>query len=128
MAQGWKSRQKARDKVLQADKPDIAAAAAMVLIELGWEPAGKTSTETVHTDNGGAYSLGGRNRFKLPGSPRLCTIGKRTTCFYKLDGNLAPIDMMNVATKDLGEVRRVAVGRGLLAGNPIFRNGTDSCE
>ena len=31
---------------------------------------------------GKLVTFGGRRRFVLPGTPRICTVGKRTTCFY----------------------------------------------
>lgn len=106
MAAGYRQRMAKRAK---AAKPDHLTEAIMLLVGLGWKPAGKTMKATARFGSHEVV-LGERRRFLLPHTPRLVTVGKVTTCFYRVDGDLRPIDQMNVPTKDLAEVRRIAIG------------------
>lgn len=94
-----------------------------LLLEKGWQPAGRTSEETVRlptkdapltdgTKGGGKLvTFGGRRRFILPGTPRICTVGKRTTCFYQLNDDRKPADFITLATADVGAVERAAAAQ-----------------
>lgn len=117
MAPGYKARQRAREKAWKAEeKMDPLTETVMLLLSMGWETAGMTSQETKSFPSKSrpgettTVIMGGRRRFILPKTPRICTVGGKTTCFYKLDGDLKPIDLMTVPTKDLDEVRRIAEG------------------
>jgi hypothetical protein len=104
MAVGWKARARKREK---ADRPDCMMEAIALLLSLGWTTAGKTPREEKRFGDK-IVEMGERRRFILPYTPRCCTVGRKTTCFYRVDGNMQPIDHMNVHTKDLDEVRRIA--------------------
>jgi hypothetical protein len=106
MARGWKARQKERVK---ANKPDPLMEAIALLLSLGWTTAGRTARETRRYGSHDV-EVGDRRRFVLPYTPRVCTIGRDKTCFYRVGGNMQPIDHMTVPTKDLKEVERVAKG------------------
>ena len=117
MAPGWKARQTKREK---ASRPDPLEDAVFVLLAAGWQVAGKTSEEMVrfptkdtpvgnHGASGGKLvTFGGRRRFVLPKTPRVCTVGKRTVCFYVLDDNRKPVNFTALSTKDLDAVRTTA--------------------
>jgi hypothetical protein len=113
MAPGWKARMRKRESAL---KGDPLTEAVMLLLSLGWEPAGRTTTEIVkHRSADGTdkkVAVGQRRRFILPRTPRICTVGGRTTCFYMLDHDRAPIDFMNIPTKSLDEIKRIAIADG----------------
>lgn len=115
MAPGWKKRQTKREaEAAAAERIDPVSEVALILIDLGWVASGKTTAEVVRfpaAEGGHRDALfGSRRRFTLPRTPRICTVGGRTTCFYRLGGDLAPIDFLTVRTKDLDEVRRIALG------------------
>lgn len=108
----------AREKPKLSRKEAAAAAAAAtagaLLEELGWERAGATRVETVKVGTsrspvfGGAggelRTLGGRARYRLPGSDQHATVGPVTTYFYLYRRGAEPSDGKATRTKDLEAV------------------------
>jgi len=86
--------------------------AIAAVLAAGFEGAGATPTEhvkfPVSTGHGLGFrgaTLGGRLRFAK--GDRRVTVGKRTTCFYRVFAN-GPAGFVNVPTKDLAAVKREA--------------------
>ena len=98
---GWKARMKKREKAARVDPVEQAI---FFLLGKGWRPGGKTSEAQVPKGSGKVITFGRRRRFLLPNTPRICTVGKRTTCFYSLDADRNPIDFVNVPTSDMDAV------------------------
>lgn len=103
---GWKARQRKREKAARVDPMEEVI---FFLLQKGWQPAGRTSDAPVAC-GGKLVTFGGRRRFVLPGTPRICTVGKRTTCFYYIDDERKPIDFVTITTSDMEAVQAAALG------------------
>lgn len=90
-------------------------AVVTLLTEHGWRAAGATRVETVRMPTqqspvfggmgGEVATFGGRLRFER--DDRRVTVGKRTTCFYRMGADGA-CGFRNVPTKDIATVVELA--------------------
>lgn len=91
---------------------DLEAVIA-ILIQSGWESHGQTETQVyrvgtadcpVYRGIGGQVkNSGGRMRFRK--GNRRCTVGARTTCFYRLDEQKRICESVNLKTNHIQEIR-----------------------
>lgn len=90
-----------------------------ILIENGFEPYGATELAHIRIPTmrapvfggigGELRTLGGRQRFKK--GERRCTVGKRTTCFYRVKGRETS-DFVNIPTKNVDAIMIEAAWKG----------------
>ena len=100
-----------------------AAAAAELLLSLGWEAAGETPREHVLMPSkathwcsgrlmgGEPRTFGGRARFHLPGTDRWATVGRNTTNLYTR-GPKGPEGFQRFTSSDLDGIRAAAQQKG----------------
>ena len=81
-------------RVKVKDATDPRQAVRDLLQAAGYRPAGHTESEAVRIPTmnapvfgglgGEVRTLGGRERFAIPNSPKRATVGKRTVCLYEV--------------------------------------------
>jgi hypothetical protein len=93
---------------------DPATRIITVLTAAGWQPAGCTQEEIIHSRNSGKpkfdeadrpITMGGRPRLRK--GNRFVTVGARTTCFYQRTAG-APDGFRRIKTKDIAAVLAAA--------------------
>jgi hypothetical protein len=96
---------------------DTATQIITLLTEAGWQPAGCTQEEIIHSRNSGKpkfdeadqpITMGGRPRLRK--GNRFVTVGARTTCFYQRTAG-SPDGFQRIKTTDIAAVLAVAGGR-----------------
>lgn len=109
----------ARGFFLSTKREQAMAAVIELLLQSGFVPDGETRTELVRIptkrspafggSGGELAKLGGRQRFAKEGTNIKATIGMRTTCIYRVEGEgLSGVrGMGTVDTSDLQSIRSV---------------------
>jgi hypothetical protein len=93
---------------------DPAAVAEALLLAQGWQRAGNTEVQIIHSRNTGLpkfdehgqpLTMGGRPRYRK--GHRYASVGPKTCCFYR-QTDTGPADLRRIPTKDIAAVRAAA--------------------